>query len=207
MFSDQRLNRRQLLVGASSLFLSRTATAGAGLPDHLFPPEQLAFAKAIDDYYLRSVALKDATARGRLVVERGQALRAAVGQSQQFWRWICVRHLASPLKDGSVHFILGVAGTRTRAMPSFSSPLSDRLQSVGVQSSSTLGIDLLSLSDRAVFLASGALVADDQGGFAENFGFRTTELREFELPGFVVQLLEAEQPAWLVDLVSQIRRR
>lgn len=203
------LRRRQLFLGASSLLLGRAAAAGVGLPDHLVPPEQLAFGRVIDDYYLQAAAVKDANGRARLLGERGQALRAAMDQSTEFRRWLCVRYLASSFKDGSVQFQLGVAGTRTRATAGFSSPLMDHHASASVQSTSQLGKDLLAMKDRAVFLASGSLVADHKGDFIESIGAgrRTTEAREFESPDFLVQLREAERPAWLEDLLPQIQRR
>lgn len=209
MSSRLRLSRRQIFLGACSLFLGRAAAAGVGLPDHLIPPEQLAFGRVIDDYYLRAAAVKDATARVRLLVERGQALRAAVGPSNEFRRWLCVRFLASSFKDGSVQFLLGVAGTRSKATTGFSSPLVDLHASTSVQNTSHLGKDLLAMKDRAVFLASGNLVADEKGDFMESIGAgqRTTEVREFESPDFLVQLREAERPAWLEDLLPQIQRR
>ena len=208
MTSRPRLSRRQLFLGASSLFLARAAAAGVGLPDHLVAPEQLAFGRVIDDYYLRAAAAKDATARARLLGERGQALRVAMDQSTEFRRWLCVRYLASSLRNGSVQFLLGVAGTRTRATAGFSSPLMDHHASASVQTTSQLAKDLLAMKDRAVFLASGSLVADDKGDFIESIGARRrTELREFESPDFLVRLREAEQPAWLEDLLPQIQRR
>lgn len=209
MSSRPRLSRRQLFLGASSLFLARAAAAGVGLPDHLVPPKQLAFGGVIDDYYLQTAAAKDATARTRLLGERGQALRVAMDQSTEFRQWLCVRYLASSFKDGSVQFLLGVAGTRTKATIGFSSPLVDLHASTRVQSTSQLGKDLLALKDRAVFLASGSLIADDHGDFIESIGAgrRTTEIREFESPDFLVQLREAERPAWLEDLLPRIQRR
>lgn len=203
----QTLSRRSLLLGTSSLLLARGAAAGVGVPDQLIPPPQLTFGKVIDDYYVQTQAVGDAAARKRLLVERDQALRAAIGPTNEFRRWVCVRYLASSFRDGSVQFLLGVVGTRTKAVAGFSSPLMDRHQSFAVQSTSRLGADILSMKDRAVFLASGALVADDQGGFAESIGSgrRSIADREFKSPDFLVELREAEQPVWLEDLLEPRR--
>ena len=201
------LRRRGLLLGAGSLLLSRGAAAGVGLPDHLIPPRQLAFGRVIDDYFVRASEVTGATARQQLVRERGRALRAALEPSAHFERWICVRYMASPNK-GTLFVILGALGTRTNASIGFNSMDLSGKHAVDIGVNSEAGKMLLSMKERAVFLASGALFPDADGGLLDGngIGVRSSEPSEFSDPAFLMRLDRAEQPAWLEDLVPQILR-
>lgn len=194
-------------MGASSLVLARGAAAGVGLPDHLVPPQQLAFGKVIDDFYVRAPGVTDAAARRQLIQERGRALRAALGSSAHFERWICTRYMAAPGSGKSLLIVLGVARTRTNAAISFNSIDLSGKYPVAIGSHSELGKALLSMKDRSVFLASGALFPDAEGGLIDGngMGIRSTEASEFSDPAFLMRLDRAEQPAWLEDLLASGR--
>jgi len=204
MTDHRRLSRRCLFLGTGALLLTRGAAAGVGLPDHLVPPQQLAFGKVIDDYYVRASSVTDAAARLQLVQERGRALRATLDPSAHVERWICVRYMASPNK-GTLFVILGALGTRTNASIGFSSLDLSGKHPVDIGVNSDAGKMLLSMKDRSVFLASGALFPDKDGGLVDGNGqgIRSIEPAEFSDPAFLMRLDRVEQPAWLEDLLAR----
>ena len=207
MFARPSLSRRRFLIGAAAVLSTAPAPAyaGTGHPEQLIPPEQAAFARVIDDYYVRAEAERDQAARQRLILDRGQALRATLGPSGQFERWTCALYSAAPMESGKLLIGIGVGGTQTKARIGFSSPDFSGKHGVAIYAKSQLGAVLLSMTERSIFLASGALIQDESGGFTNSvgLGLRTAKASEFSDPGFLVRLDRAEQPAWLEDLLQQ----
>lgn len=181
---------RRAIVGAGALIacvpqvaMGRTiAPQGA-----LLPPEQLAFAAAIDEAWRASKAEPDAAARAKILARRGGEMRAALGESLQFQNWRCTLTYIAPLRETTliaVH-VLGSKGRARATIGNFS--FSDG-SDVRLDPGSPLAQQARELRLEEQVLASGSFKPDNLRGCAAAYGkVASTSEAEFEIPLFTVR--------------------
>lgn len=205
------LSRRSALLGAGGLFFPLPAFARVGIPEGEAPSEvQRRFNEVIERYANLGRGEKNPARRDALMLERGSELRAALGDSLAFSRWIGARStLSRAAGDGlvvSFMFFASPQGGVTAGM--WNMDLSGKKLSPPISAASPLAPVVADLPDRGVALLSGTFFDDDRRGLSDGMPVAAkSDEGQFNTPSFLVRFDSVEQPAWLEDLSSRAPRR
>ena len=153
----------------------------------LLPPEQLAFAAAIDEAWRASKAEPDAAARARILARRGGEMRAALGEGLQFENWRCTLTYIAPLRETTL-VAIHVLGSKGRARATIGNFSFSDGSDVRLDPGSPLAQQARELRLEEQVLASGSFKPDNLRGCAAAYGkVASTSEAEFEIPLFTVR--------------------
>lgn len=181
---------RRAFVGAGALIacVPQAAMGRTVAPEGaLLPPEQLAFATAVDAAWRASKSQHDAAARAKILAQRGGEMRTALGESLQFQNWRCTLTYIASLRETTL-VAIHVLGSKGRARATIGNFSFSDDSDVRLDPGSPLAQQARELRLEQQVLASGAFKPDSLRGCAGAYGKKaSTSEAEFEIPLFTVR--------------------
>lgn len=196
------LSRRFVLLGGLALAAIRPAAARVGMPEGEGPSEvQRRFGATLVRYAQLARMEKRPEKREALMVERGIALREALGGELTFDRWLAAKTITfSETKGGVVAIFLFFAESGVLAGMSNQEYGSPKL-AAPIDPTSPLGERIQDLKDRDTVLLSGRFFPHDGLGLSNGMPIKPKpDLSQFDGPTFLAEFEKVERPAWLEDL-------